>query len=497
MRGLIMIRRIIALSVFLVALAASPARSVSLNPRGTGQVLLYPYYTVNGGNMTLLTVGNSTAKGKALKIRFREAYNGRDVMDFNIFLAPFDMWTAAVFQLSAAGPANLVTDDNSCTVPAIKNGTAAVLGTLPDGRRYVPFGIGLFTGSVADSGPTDLTRTREGFFEVIEMSEVTDGTLQSLHAITHRNDTGVPNNCAQLAGQSPTADMAIPGGGLFGTVAIVNVAQGTMASYNADALDGFSDRIQSTSAGSLHPTLADAVTDSSAGIASAYVSVGNSMLRADYPSPTRAIDAVSAVLSRQSILNEFVELQGGASQSEWVVTFPTKHFYVDPALATTAIAPFPEIFGDVDDGQSCARIDGQIYNRESRSPTVLMITPLPPAPRYRGLCFETQVLTFTSAFDEPLRKPSPFLGSRLTYNFDGPLYVGETGWLRVDLDSAQEPHRLRAANGGEVFIGLPTLGFLLTNYVNNNVQPGVLANYSGTFPHRSNVACIRNNGPCQ
>ncbi|HET8943027.1 MAG TPA: cell surface protein, partial [Rudaea sp.] len=74
-----------------------PARAVYLNPRGMGQVLLYPYYTVNAHQNTLLSVINASDVGKVVHVRFREGYNGRDVLDFNVFLSPYDVWTAAVF----------------------------------------------------------------------------------------------------------------------------------------------------------------------------------------------------------------------------------------------------------------------------------------------------------------------------------------------------------------------------------------------------------------
>ncbi len=53
-----------------VLLTGAPADAVTLNPRGLGQVLIYPYYTANAGFGTLLTVVNTTPRGKALKVRF-------------------------------------------------------------------------------------------------------------------------------------------------------------------------------------------------------------------------------------------------------------------------------------------------------------------------------------------------------------------------------------------------------------------------------------------
>jgi hypothetical protein len=90
-----------------------------LNPRGTGQVLIYPYYTVNAGYGTLLSVVNTTSHGKALKVRFHEGYNGREVLAFDLYLSPYDVWVAQTFNTSAdgTGAAGLATNDTSWTVP--------------------------------------------------------------------------------------------------------------------------------------------------------------------------------------------------------------------------------------------------------------------------------------------------------------------------------------------------------------------------------------------
>ena len=48
--------------------AGSSAHAVMLSPRGAGEVLIYPYFTVNH-QQTLVSVINTTARGKALKVR--------------------------------------------------------------------------------------------------------------------------------------------------------------------------------------------------------------------------------------------------------------------------------------------------------------------------------------------------------------------------------------------------------------------------------------------
>src|SRR5678816_671653 len=87
--------------------AVGAAQAVNLNPDGLGQVLIYPYYTTRtspAGNdyNSLLSVVNSTASVKAVKVRFLEGKNSREVLDFNLFLSPKDVWTAGIVPMGVA-----------------------------------------------------------------------------------------------------------------------------------------------------------------------------------------------------------------------------------------------------------------------------------------------------------------------------------------------------------------------------------------------------------
>ena len=121
-----------------VAGIASVANAVNLNPDGLGQVLIYPYYTVNGGNSTLVSVVNTTGFGKAVKVRFVEGRNSREVLDFNLYLSPYDVWTGAVYEIAGITPAVLSTNDNSCTVPNIKTNSCLPVNSNDHALRRLP-----------------------------------------------------------------------------------------------------------------------------------------------------------------------------------------------------------------------------------------------------------------------------------------------------------------------------------------------------------------------
>jgi hypothetical protein len=481
---------------------ASTAAAVMLSPRGTGQVLIYPYYTVNH-QQTLVSVINTTAHGKALKVRFREGYDGRDVANFNVYLGPYDSWVGAVYDSSSdgTGAAAIATNDNSCTVPAFP--LAPVPGILHaltfSNANYSQGDYGTPTGT--DHGPTNLARTREGFFEIIEMGEVVDqasGSQKTLEAITPVN--AAPPGCAQLRNAWATGgywttnantDLLPPAGGVYGAAGLVNVAQGTLYAYDATAIDGFSDVVQHSAPGNSRPHLGTAVTDSALGVATAYVPIGNAMLKSDYPATARGVDAVSAVLMAGVLANEYdTDPRVGAS-SEWVITFPTKQFYVDPAIVGTtplgALAPFEETFGG--SGTSCSTTDPTSYDRAGNPPGPSLP---PPEGGYvadgKHLCYESQLFTFNQAGVEQ-GVPTRVFGSLLGADYEA--YTN--GWLALSFKDPTE--QLRASLEGNVFFGLPAVGFLAANYINTNVTPGVLSNYSGVYPHRSTASCMNSTNP--
>src|SRR5262245_33464789 len=138
------------------------AQAVSVNPDGLGQALIYPYYTVRDQVLgapfnSLLSVVNSTASAKAVKVRFLEGKNSREVLDFNLYLSPKDVWTAAV--IPTANGAGIFTADKSCTTPKVSDSAATP-------SEFVNFA---YTASSGDDADTSLDRTREGYVEIIEM----------------------------------------------------------------------------------------------------------------------------------------------------------------------------------------------------------------------------------------------------------------------------------------------------------------------------------------
>ena len=166
--------------------ATGAAQAVSVNPDGLGQVLIYPYYTVRARHASpataraynsLLSVVNSTASAKAVKVRFLEGKNSREVLDFNLYLSAKDVWIAAV--IPTGDGAGIYTADKSCTTPMVSSSSASP--TL-----FVNYA---YSGSNDDKADTSLDRTREGYVEIIEMGDIVAPTAD-VRRVTHVG--GVP-----------------------------------------------------------------------------------------------------------------------------------------------------------------------------------------------------------------------------------------------------------------------------------------------------------------
>lgn len=518
---------------------ANLATAVTLNPDGLGQVLIYPYYTVNvpqnqnddpSNLTTAFSVVNSTPQGKAVKVRFLEGRNSREVRDFNLYLSPYDVWTATVFQFPGEEQGNLLTDDTSCTVPAIRTAatgaSGGAIGELPDGRKFVRFSSSLYSGDsiygASGSVGRSLANTREGHFEMIEMGVVGNNPGQtgnpaqnSIAAITH-TATGVPANCGKVIGAwaqfptqgywdaDPTVDLNPASGGLFGSAAIIDGANGTMLAYSPDAVDGFYDvgGFFHSDPGNTAPSLAN--VGEPAATATALVFRNGQVITGTYGAAagTQRIDAFSALFMYDNVLNEYVLGGGAAASTDWALTFPTKGFYVDRPYrlgpAGVVRPPFAELYNQ----GSCVEVQLTPFNREEAGPGActgsdadnpacdLCFSPCEdPEQSVPVLCFETQVISFQSTADFVADGTSPILGSALAANIDVRADELNEGWLRVGLNPVGETHALPTSAEGVTFFGLPVTGFAATNYVNANASPGKLANYSGLWKHKGSRNC--------
>lgn len=503
-----------SLSLALGALAMSPgARAIHLSTDGRGQVLIYPYYTVNGGNATLLSVVNTTEEVKAVRVRFRESMNGQEVLQFNLYLGPLDVWTGALIGDSEAlepieaPAAKLLTSDRSCSVPQI-----SAEGQWFDNFQYA------FNND--DGGTYEDSRTRAGYIEIIEMGRLTG----EFAAAVNRTEAGLPANCQRLVdawyrgspGQAngvwfdhPDEGLLPPNGGLYGGAEIVDVANGTNLSFSAEAIDGF----YTLASGSLHqypdspnPDLGSARM-SDDGTVSAYVIDDGELIRLDFDGSMSAapgLKAMSAVLMREWIYNEF-DINPGFS-TEWVITFPTRGLHLSyptqPGTSNDDREPFSYSYappgGEI--VYSYAGIDHKlrVTNREGELPlNGVWFGGQPGRPGPLELAANVvgmghRVYNGWSWFwHENVwhgGQPSPVLGS---YDTDFINPIRNEGTARL-LFSGINGQQLQDRNG-HVIHGLPMLGFSAIKATLDGPD-SALANFSVTHRHHMKTTVDRADG---
>lgn len=461
---------------------AGTASAVNINTNGTGQVLIYPYFTVRGGTDTYVSVVNTTTSAKAVKVRFTEGKNSREVLDFNLYLSPRDVWTGAV--VNTTNGAKLITADKSCTYPAIPAAGADFVNYAYSGA--VVNGI---VNAGGDGATASLDRTREGYFEIIEMGVITNATIAA--AVTHTS-AGVPANCATVQTASMVMDatgganaVAAPSGGLAGTASMLNVATGTDYAYDAVALAAFTNLNSWFAAGDIRPDMRNASP------AVSRVFKGGTVVTTDWTGSSNtaltgspSVNSVTAVLMHDNIINEYVLDTVTVSATDWVVTMPTKRYYVPVAAASAAggYSPFTVSFNN----GACEPVTVNYWDREEQTTS----TPVgfsPPQPGAVGTClpWESTVVSFNAT----VTGVSNVLGSTNTTNI-APIF--QNGW--VNLGFAQSYSSAAAAPlsspaGVHTYTGLPIVGFMLQNFKNGNVG-GVLSNYGGNFNHKSTTNIV-------
>lgn len=521
--------------------AAGTAQAVHVNPEGLGDALIYPFYTVEGGQDTYISVVNTTNETKAVKVRFIEAMNSREVLDFNLYLSAYDHWSVAV-STNADGEPGLVIGsgfDSSCTVPSIKRLSA-------EGLDFVPFRNTLFSSEYEneDGGPEEVTRGNEGYVEIIEMGIL--GTTSPTGVVTElgadpfgaaeaadHGTTGVPGGCDTLEqawlgdgydgtglaqGLTGTGEWAIeddfgnplpvPGnpnsnmeaatGGLYGYGVLIDTQEGTNATYSAVALDSFFPTLVPVA--SLHSAPGDTLPTLAEGDQIAEIIDGSDIYELVF---SDRIDAVSAALMRDTLSNDYVLASSINASTDWVVTFPTKRFYVDVPPASFVPGPFTnpwesETVDDVTTAQACEPINMTYWDREEQQPAVsgpgggFDFSPRPPqvAPDVVGfnLCREANVISFQNA-STPVadRRYSLDASERILSGFNT---IYQNGWARIDFtaNSQGAPIATRLlvgedAGGDDYEVwGLPVVGFAVQKYSNGSVGDGAF--YSGLIEHK-------------
>lgn len=332
------------------AAMAAPA-TFDVNESGAGVIQIVPYFTAQDGNATVLHVVNTDQNdGKIVKVRFRGASNSDDLLDFQVFLSPGDVWTGLA-SADADGLLQLVTNDSSCTLPqeVRTSVTKAQLDRLAN-RLW-------------DTPAKKNAQTREGYIEILEMATVpkhsapaaTATSAQKVYtALKHVDKDGVmtaPCTLADLSALDSITDgktfadssvLAAPTGSLTASWYIMNVAKSTTFSGSATALalkgatapvPVYAPQKAQTNSSTLvtaDPLIASGIIekqDFDVPDLSTPLLTGAPVVSDLADASTQAAN-LSAALNRATVGNQFYQDAGLSAATDWVFSMPTRRYLV-------------------------------------------------------------------------------------------------------------------------------------------------------------------------
>jgi hypothetical protein len=503
-----------------LAVAASTAGMTSLataqmyiNTEHTGEALVFPLYSTQGGNDTYIHIVNTTSQYKAVKVRMLEGNESLETLDFNLYMSPQDHFS---FAITADGDGALMrTGDTSCTVPAISGD--------------VPF-TDLLWGEVG----TAEAREQMGYIEVIEMGQIDEDSATAAD-ILHAD--GTPGDCGQLVtnwsvvegaegawyGEANaelvdtgsddasvgTTDFNATwnGGGLYGVATVINVAEGTAFGFDAVAIE---DLVEANATGSvLHYPPGDTRPDFDDAAISETANINVDGRQTVYTrGVTNPADTVSAVFMTQSVSNDYVVDAGLNALTDWVITMPTKSNHYTGVISGFS-GPFSNTLTDAVTGADaalglCQPVSMMAYDREEgvqdappavtpgsdAPPFSPSVAPDPEDPISVGdwsLCAETNIVHFGGA--------SATNSSSNLANASGFVAGWAAGWAEMGLtteglnntvDNGRAlPGTVAGSAGG--LTGLPVTGFAVAEYTNGSLG-GSLANYQMSWEHKTSVS---------
>lgn len=481
---------------------ATTATTLAVNSDGIGHQLLVPYFSTNGGNSTLLSVVNTdTVRGKAVKVRFRSAANSDDIFDFQVYMSPGDVWTAAVSQ-AADGKSQLTTNDKTCTLPVSIN-QAFITDRLPP----------------AATAAEKAAWTREGYVEIFNMADIVDDVAVTTDLFTRVKHVGGVAPClgsgtsaalitalqtdpaSAAAAEAAPLNFRAPSTGLMGSWTIINVAgasvawSGNMTAIRANQPDGtagtgrivFSPQMASPAVNvdllTSDPLLRTAdVTEDTA--------VANPILTAamfDLPdmstpytgvaalaangagSPIAQANQVSAALAVSQLVNEYLTDTSIAAATDWTFSMPTRRYGIAVNYSITTAAKRVYTTGNLYFTNGNTSVEGnlvcvtastiQSYDREEQFPSAGFVIS-PGTPTALSFCGEASVLSFNS---------TDVLGATVAKKNIDATY--RDGWMSI-------------ATPGLANAGLPILGAAFVKATGPAVA-GKSTNFGTTADHRS------------
>jgi hypothetical protein len=440
-------------------------------------------------------------------VRFRGALNSDDVLDFQVFMSPGDVWTAAV-SAGSDGVAAITTGDGTCTLPALAKGVA---------QSFVQDRL-----NSALTAADKANNTREGYVEIFNMADipVNTATTSLYTAIKHVNGVA-PCTASVLNGTlvNYTTEAAASGAGfntpttgLYGDWYIINVAQTTTfsggataitamnganagrgnfvhfpqnANANGNPMEASADPLFRSDSQKSDGTAAGAAKIAAANydlpdLSTPYTSLAGLSATATLRPLAQATNLTNAI-KVTSITNQYANDTSISAKTDWVFSMPTRRYNVAANYAATSTTAtdyrlFSDLgtagFGDemftagnttalATNGAICVNADAQtFYDREETTKTSGAVFS-PGTVSATRFCGETSVLSFADSGVSVLG------GSVARQNVSG---VYTNGWANLSTSNSNK--------------GLPILGSAFIKLSNPSATAGTSGTYGITWDHR-------------
>ncbi len=180
-----------------------------------------------------------------------------------------------------------------------------------------------------------------------------------------------------------------------------------------------------------------------------------------------------------NVMNEYVLDSGTASLTDWVLTYPTKRYYVFAGTGTP-----PKLFQRNFAGPlgACDDVTIKFWDREEQTPGGAPggFSPPPPGSANPALCWEANIVTWNN---------SNLFSSKNSVNISTPY---QNGWGRLGLvGGATAPiHQLISSTTNQTFNGLPVVGFSTNTFYNGavplaNTTATIQSAYGASFKHKT------------
>lgn len=468
------VRRAANKSLFLTALlalsAAASADVLERNDGGIGSALVIPYWTVNAGNDSLISIHNEGLRPVAVKVRTL-GEEGEIERVFSLYLDPLDTWVGAYTKYFPFGVelVDFINNDSSCYIDGFSASPAAPGSSTTDEKLSPPPPVPSFFGAIEiiamghPQADSDLLTDNDSWIDC--------------DALVERFETGPWSSDPQAGLDAPT-DL------ISASVSLIDVEGGGMQAIPGVALRGFSDVALHSAPNDVLPDLLSAVDDGVAGTRSRVCIDGECTVH----EWEKASEAVAAALSTSKLRGDFSVALGDQRQTELVLYRPLKAY--DPQADGVEIEALGRISLRDRRGRRII-FPGPVITPTPGTPPFEAIQPFgSPAPIFQGFAFGAPPLYLDDYVTPILGHP---ITIRLTTNFygnpDDPADTRHTtGIFEIEYDETDTGAILLTAPDGTRYLGEPILGVLIQHFTNGTLDFGegpVLSNYRSSEPIRT------------